>query len=282
MAGRTVTRADLCEAVYQRVGLSRTESAELVESVLGEICDCLERGETVKLSSFGSFVVRDKGERIGRNPKTGVEVPIEPRRRDWCFKPSKRGSRRRINGEGRRAPTPRTERRPEPHQEGRDGQGTPGPSGRSGEVAEDLDLPQARAALLGRTKFTQIQAAQARRRPALLQARGRRSPARDPASALRRGLHDQGRAAHPQERGRALRRGGGAGRGQGRAVARARRRRQTTPTAPPTSRRRPPSRGRSATACSPTRPPARLRGALDELVECERLLAALREPSGSA
>lgn len=97
MAGRTVTRADLCEAVYQRVGLSRTESAELVESVLGEICDCLERGETVKLSSFGSFVVREKGERIGRNPKTGVEVPIEPRR-VMVFKPSN-VLKARINGE---------------------------------------------------------------------------------------------------------------------------------------------------------------------------------------
>jgi integration host factor subunit alpha len=97
MAGRTVTRADLCEAVYQRVGLSRTESAELVESVIGEICDCLERGETVKLSSFGSFVVRDKGERIGRNPKTGVEVPIEPRR-VMVFKPSN-VLKARINGE---------------------------------------------------------------------------------------------------------------------------------------------------------------------------------------
>ena len=80
MAGKTVTRADLCEAVYQKVGLSRTESATLVELVLKEITDCLERGETVKLSSFGSFMVRKKGQRIGRNPKTGQEVPILPRR----------------------------------------------------------------------------------------------------------------------------------------------------------------------------------------------------------
>ncbi len=87
MGERTVTRADLCEAVYQKVGLSRTESAGLVESVLAEISDCLERGETVKLSSFGSFVVRDKGQRIGRNPKTGEEVPIAPRR-VLVFKPS--------------------------------------------------------------------------------------------------------------------------------------------------------------------------------------------------
>lgn len=87
MSSRTVTRADLSEAVYQKIGLSRTESAQLVEMVLNEIADCLERGENVKLSSFGSFIVRDKGERIGRNPKTGVEVPIEPRR-VMVFKPS--------------------------------------------------------------------------------------------------------------------------------------------------------------------------------------------------
>ncbi|MCG7393933.1 integration host factor subunit alpha [Microvirga sp. ACRRW] len=87
MAGKTVTRADLSEAVYQKVGLSRTESADLVERVLGEICDSLAAGETVKLSSFGSFVVRSKGERVGRNPKTGVEVPIDPRR-VMVFKPS--------------------------------------------------------------------------------------------------------------------------------------------------------------------------------------------------
>ena len=80
MSGKTITRADLCEAVYQKVGLSRTESAALVELVLGEITTCLERGETVKLSSFGSFGIRDKGQRIGRNPKTGQEVPITPRR----------------------------------------------------------------------------------------------------------------------------------------------------------------------------------------------------------
>jgi integration host factor subunit alpha len=80
MAGRTVTRADLSEAVYQKVGLSRSESAALVELVLSEICDCLAHGETVKLSSFGSFMIRDKGQRVGRNPKTGVEVPIAPRR----------------------------------------------------------------------------------------------------------------------------------------------------------------------------------------------------------
>ena len=70
MTSRTVTRADLSEAVYQRMGLSRTESATLVESVLGEISDCLATGEIVKLTAFGSFLVRDKGPRVGRNPKT--------------------------------------------------------------------------------------------------------------------------------------------------------------------------------------------------------------------
>ena len=83
----TVTRTDLCKAVYQKVGLSRNESAALVELLLEEITDCLERGEAAKLSSFGSFVVRKKGQRIGRNPKTGTEVPISPRR-VLVFKPS--------------------------------------------------------------------------------------------------------------------------------------------------------------------------------------------------
>jgi integration host factor subunit alpha len=80
MASRNVTRIDLAEAVYQTVGLSRHESAELVGQVIGKICDTLAAGETVKLSSFGVFTVRNKGERVGRNPKTNVEVPIEPRR----------------------------------------------------------------------------------------------------------------------------------------------------------------------------------------------------------
>ena len=95
--GRTVTRTDLADAGYRRVGLSRSESADLVEVVLQEICDTIETGETVKLSSFGSFVVRDKGERIGRNPKTGVEVPICPRR-VMVFKPSNI-LKARINGQ---------------------------------------------------------------------------------------------------------------------------------------------------------------------------------------
>ena len=80
MDSRTVTRADLAEAVYEEVGLSRNESSDLVESVLDEISKALIDGENVKVSSFGSFTIREKGERIGRNPKTGVEVPISPRK----------------------------------------------------------------------------------------------------------------------------------------------------------------------------------------------------------
>ena len=87
MAAKTVTRAQLSEAVYQEVGLSRNESAELVETVLSELANTLVKGETVKISSFGSFIVRQKGGRVGRNPKTGEEVPIEPRR-VLVFRPS--------------------------------------------------------------------------------------------------------------------------------------------------------------------------------------------------
>lgn len=80
MGGKTLTRADLADAVVRKIGLPRNESQELVELVLDEISTALSRGEGVKLSSFGSFGVRDKGERVGRNPKTGQEVPITPRR----------------------------------------------------------------------------------------------------------------------------------------------------------------------------------------------------------
>ncbi len=98
MDGKTVTRAQLSEAVYQEVGLSRQESAEMVEAILAQISDTLRRGEMVKVSSFGSFSVRDKGQRIGRNPKTGEEVPILPRR-VLVFRPS-HVLKDRINGEG--------------------------------------------------------------------------------------------------------------------------------------------------------------------------------------
>ena len=84
---RTLTRADLTEAVYRNIGLSRNESADLVESVLEEMCVCLEAGEEVKLSSFGTLSVQSKRERVGRNPKTGVEAKITPRR-VLSFRPS--------------------------------------------------------------------------------------------------------------------------------------------------------------------------------------------------
>jgi integration host factor subunit alpha len=87
MTDKTVTRAQLSEAVYQEVGLSRNESADLVEAVIREISDSLVRGNSVKISSFGSFLLRKKGGRMGRNPKTGEEVPIEPRR-VLVFRPS--------------------------------------------------------------------------------------------------------------------------------------------------------------------------------------------------
>jgi integration host factor subunit alpha len=76
----TLTRADLAESLHKQGGLSRADSARLVEQILDRMCGALSDGENVKISGFGTFVLRDKGERIGRNPKTGVEVPIAPRR----------------------------------------------------------------------------------------------------------------------------------------------------------------------------------------------------------
>jgi integration host factor subunit alpha len=87
MSGKTLTRADLAEALVDQVGLPRNESQDLVELVLGEISNSLALGQQVKLSSFGSFGIRAKGQRIGRNPKTGQEVPITPRR-VLVFRPS--------------------------------------------------------------------------------------------------------------------------------------------------------------------------------------------------
>jgi len=84
---RSVIRADIAEAIYQHIGLSRNESAEIVATILEEITENLVKGETVKISSFGSFSVRSKNMRIGRNPKTGQEVPITPRR-VLSFRPS--------------------------------------------------------------------------------------------------------------------------------------------------------------------------------------------------
>jgi integration host factor subunit alpha len=87
MSSKTLTRADLTEVLHRDVGLSRTESADMVNSVLDLIADAVVAGQTVKLSSFGTFMVRSKRERMGRNPKTGEEVPITPRR-VLVFRPS--------------------------------------------------------------------------------------------------------------------------------------------------------------------------------------------------
>ncbi|WP_292288094.1 integration host factor subunit alpha [Marivita sp.] len=87
MGQKTLTRMDLSEAVFREVGLSRNESADLVEAVLDHMSDALVEGEQVKISSFGTFSIRDKAARVGRNPKTGEEVPINPRR-VLTFRPS--------------------------------------------------------------------------------------------------------------------------------------------------------------------------------------------------
>ena len=76
----TLTRADLAEALNRRVGLSRADALAMVEGILRHMCMALSDGETVKISGFGTFILRDKAQRVGRNPKTGVEVPITPRR----------------------------------------------------------------------------------------------------------------------------------------------------------------------------------------------------------
>ena len=76
----TLTRADLSEQVHREIGLSRADSASVVEQILEHMCAALSEGQNVKISGFGSFILREKGERVGRNPKTGVEVPIAPRR----------------------------------------------------------------------------------------------------------------------------------------------------------------------------------------------------------
>lgn len=96
MASNTLTRSDLSEAVYREIGLSRNESAQMVETILARISSALVSGENVKISSFGTFAVRDKGARMGRNPKTGEEVPIDPRR-VLVFRPS-HIMKERVNG----------------------------------------------------------------------------------------------------------------------------------------------------------------------------------------
>ncbi|MBV8800722.1 MAG: integration host factor subunit alpha [Alphaproteobacteria bacterium] len=105
MTTDTLTRADLTEAVFQAVGLSRHESAQMVEDILQEICSALAAGEPVKLSSFGTFALREKAQRMGRNPKTGDEVPIAPRR-VLVFRPS-HVLKAVINGEAPQLPADR-------------------------------------------------------------------------------------------------------------------------------------------------------------------------------
>ena len=97
MTGKTLTRADLSESVHRQIGLSRSESADLVKAILDLMSDNLVEGKSVKLSSFGTFSVRQKGRRIGRNPKTGEEVPILPRK-VLVFRPSQ-VLRARVNGQ---------------------------------------------------------------------------------------------------------------------------------------------------------------------------------------
>lgn len=75
-----LTRADIADALHRKIGLSRAESSTLVEGLLRHVCCAMSEGENVKISGFGSFILRDKVERMGRNPKTGVEVPIASRR----------------------------------------------------------------------------------------------------------------------------------------------------------------------------------------------------------
>jgi integration host factor subunit alpha len=104
MTGKNVTRVELYAAVYEKSKLSRSESSAFVDLVLDEIADALAKGETVKLSSFGSFVVRKKGQRIGRNPKTGTVVPISPRR-VVVFKPSA-VMKQQVNGKRSRTKPP--------------------------------------------------------------------------------------------------------------------------------------------------------------------------------
>lgn len=100
MSEKTLTRMDLSEAVFREVGLSRNDSSQLVESVLAHMSDALVSGEQVKISSFGTFSVRDKAARVGRNPKTGQEVPINPRR-VLTFRPSHQMKDRVVAGNKR-------------------------------------------------------------------------------------------------------------------------------------------------------------------------------------
>lgn len=93
----TLTRADLAETINRKMGFSRAESLEMVESILSRMCEAMADGQNVKISGFGSFILRSKRERVGRNPKTGVEVPITPRR-VMTFRASQKLKSRISNG----------------------------------------------------------------------------------------------------------------------------------------------------------------------------------------
>ena len=200
MTGKTVTRADLCEAVYQKVGLSRTESATLVELVLKEITDCLERGETVKLSSFGSFVVRKKGQRSraqSQDRQGSTDLAAAGDGVQAVGNPQAAHQRRfRFRREEVAAPA-----RPGEQGDGGQGTGRVPHHQRSGGGAR---RSAARAAVLGEP-VPRDQADEARRRPALLSSRRRRPAARHPPSALWRGLHHPRRAAPAAGAGPAVR-----------------------------------------------------------------------------
>src|SRR3954463_5203786 len=107
MTGKTISRLDLYAAVYEKTALSRSQSLAMVESVLKEITDTLAKGEAVRLSGFGSFILRKKGKRMGRNPKTGAEAPIPPRR-VLVFKPSA-VLKQQVNGKRSGTKTPEVE-----------------------------------------------------------------------------------------------------------------------------------------------------------------------------
>lgn len=87
MDKKTMTKADLIEEVYETVGFSKKDSAELVDLVFNTVKETLENGEKLKVSGFGNFVVREKKSRIGRNPQTGQEIEISARK-VLTFKPS--------------------------------------------------------------------------------------------------------------------------------------------------------------------------------------------------
>ena len=273
MAGKTVTRAQLAESVYQEVGLSRSESAGLVDAILDEISQSLLQEGSVKISSFGTFAVRQKGHRVGPQPedRRGSADPAAPGA----------GVPRLAGAQGahqRRARTGRMSmsllagacRHAAPGELGRPRRRSPGRVPHHQRGRRRARRGPARAALLGE----QVRAgppAQARRRAALLPARGRRPAAPDPQPALRRGLHHQGRAE---------------------AAARA-----AHPPGPATSRRRPrrprlprPPAARAAPRAASPEVKRRLAALRRELVEIKELrgagaprarLTAGAEPSSS-